>query len=267
VNREGQTLTVIHGPVEFDMGSPTSEAGREDRFENLHRHGIARSFAVSTKEVTAAQFHRFRPDFHVPRKYSPDDDGPVIRLTWFEAAEYCNWLSERESLPRSEWCYLPNDQGQYAEGMRLAPDYLKRTGYRLPTEAEWEFACRAGTLTPRYHGSSEELLIHYAQHAANAGYHAWPVGKLEPNDLGLFDMLGNVLEWCQDEFTGAYPTGGQQAVHDVEGPRRVGGDQARVLRGGSFDLLASSVRCAYRVRVRPGSRYDTVGFRVARTWK
>ena len=82
--------------------------------------------------------------------------------------------------------------------MTIPADALKRTGYRLPAEAEWEYACRAGTITSRYHGPSVRLLKAYARYAANGGEHAWPGGSLLPNDLGLFDMLGNVFEWCQD---------------------------------------------------------------------
>ena len=82
--------------------------------------------------------------------------------------------------------------------MTIPADVLKRTGYRLPTEAEWEYACRAGTVTSRYYGVSVELLGKYAWYQANSQDHAWPGGSLLPNDLGLFDMLGNVFEWVQD---------------------------------------------------------------------
>jgi formylglycine-generating enzyme required for sulfatase activity/tetratricopeptide (TPR) repeat protein len=268
VNEQSDTMTIVPGPIAFEMGSPACEPGREDRYENRHRRQIDRSYALACREVTVAQFRRFRPDFPTARKYSPDEDGPVIRVTWYEAAEYCNWLSRREGLPESEWCYLPNEQGRYAEGMSAAADHLHRTGYRLPTEAEWEFACRVGVPASRYYGSSEELLGKYAQHAVNAGYRTRPVGELKPNDLGLFDMLGNVQEWCQDEFGGPYPVGpGDHTVEDLEGSSKVRAEVSRVVRGGSFDLLASNVRCAARVRVQPAGRYDTVGFRVARTWK
>ena len=101
-------------------------------------------------------------------------------------------------MPKDQWCYLPNEAGAYDEGMTIPADVLQRTGYRLPTEAEWEYACRAGAVTSRYYGHSIDLLGAYAWYQANSKEHAWPCGSLLPNDLGLFDMLGNVYEWCQD---------------------------------------------------------------------
>src|SRR5438094_7675754 len=95
-------------------------------------------------------------------------------------------------------CYPPIDQ--IKKGMTLPADYLQRSGYRLPTEAEWEYACRAGAVTSRYYGESEELLGKYAWYGSNSAGHTWPVGMLKPNDLGLFDMHGNVYTWCQERF-------------------------------------------------------------------
>ena len=126
----------------------------------------------------------------------------MIGVNWYAAAAYCNWLSEQEGLPKDQWCYLRNQAGLYAEGMTIPADVLERTGYRLPTEAEWEYACRAGTMTSRYYGLSIALLDVYARYQANCHDHACPGGSLLPNDLGLFDMLGNVSEWCQDRLDG-----------------------------------------------------------------
>jgi formylglycine-generating enzyme required for sulfatase activity len=130
-------------------------------------------------------------------KFSPASDGPWVAADWYTAAQYCNWLSEQEGIPRDQWCYEPG-AGGYIEGMRIPSDVLLRTGYRLPTEAEWEYACRAGTITTRYYGVTTDLLAKYAWFQANSQDHAWSCGSLLPNDLGLFDMLGNEYEWGQD---------------------------------------------------------------------
>ena len=110
-------------------------------------------------------------------------------FSWYNAAAYCNWLSRQEGLPE---CYEPNPDGEYATGMKIKPDALRLGGYRLPTEAEWEYACRAGAGTSRFYGASPELLGRYAWYNANSQEQAWPCGSLQPNELGLFDMLGNV---------------------------------------------------------------------------
>ena len=127
--------------------------------------------------------------------YSPDAGGSDDRVHLVRAAAYCNWLSEQEGLPKDQWCYLPNERGAYTPRDDDSRRCLAATGYRLPTEAEWEYACRSGTITSRYYGDSTDLLDKYAWYQANSQDHAWPCGSLLPNDLGLFDMLGNVFEW------------------------------------------------------------------------
>jgi formylglycine-generating enzyme required for sulfatase activity len=144
--------------------------------------------------------------------------------------------------------------------MRPAPNYLKRTGYRLPTEAEWEFGNRAGASTSRYYGSSVELLPRYAWYSGNSQDRTWPVGQKRPNDLGLFDMHGNVLTWCQD-ITFLYPSG---LVKDRENIRDVTDRFSRVLRGASFVYHVPHVRSAFRFDNRPANRSVTCGVRVSR---
>ena len=172
-------------------------------------------------------------------------------MTWYEAAAYCNWLSQQEGLAT---CYEPNDEGEYAEGMKIVPDALKQPGYRLPTEAEWEYACRAGAVTSRYYGRSVELLGKYAWYSQNSQDRAWPCGQLLPNELGLFDMLGNVYEWCHEQYY-RYPEGeGNTTTDDINILLSIKEQNPRILRGGTFGNQPAYVRSAYRDRYAPSFR-------------
>jgi formylglycine-generating enzyme required for sulfatase activity len=260
VNSLGQTFTLIRGPVEFRMGSPLWEPDRVPVNEKPHRRVIPRSYAIMTKPVTMAQWQEFlkdRPD--VPgdyvERYSAGPGGPMIQVNWFMAAQYCNWLSKKEGIPAEEWCYVERPE----QGIRPRPDYLRRTGYRLASEAEWEYACRAGAVSSRYYGSSISLLSRYAHFLANSQDRTWPVGQERPNDLGLFDMHGNVWTWCQ-ECPFLYPPG---RVEDNEIIRDM---NSRVLRGASFNIQAPSVRSANRSSLAPAFRNFSIGVRVARTY-
>jgi formylglycine-generating enzyme required for sulfatase activity/tRNA A-37 threonylcarbamoyl transferase component Bud32 len=264
VNGQGQTMVVIPSPGEFLMGSPVSGAGSLQRREQLHRRRIGYSYAIAAKPVTVEQFLRFREDEYSP-EIAPTKDCPMHAVSWYMAAEYCNWLSKREGIPEGDWCYEPNKEGKYEDGMRLAPDYRKRTGYRLPTEAEWEYSCRAGASTSRYYGASEHLLTKYGWYWQNSRFRSWPVGSLKPNDLGLFDMHGNVWCWCQDLFKEYPETKGQEAADVMEDTLMVTNDQERVLRGGSFDRPPPFVRCAWRDWNHPWNRFSRLGFRATRT--
>jgi serine/threonine protein kinase/formylglycine-generating enzyme required for sulfatase activity len=277
VNGQGQTMVVIPGPVEFLMGSSPAEAGREGgpeaKAETQHLKRISRSYALAAKEVTVGQFLRFRKDHQYNKVYSPTPDCPVTLVTWYEAAAYCNWLSKQEGIPEDQWCYEPNNTKQFAAGMRAKPDYLSLTGYRLPSEAEWEYACRAGAVTGRYYGETEELLVQYAWYTKNS-LDRWmlpgPEGQAmprKPNDLGLYDMLGNAWEWCQDSVAYYAPEPGGKASEDKEEKKDITDDLSRVLRGGSFYYNAAYVRSAVRIWNRPTYRVSDVGFRPARTFR
>jgi formylglycine-generating enzyme required for sulfatase activity len=265
VTGQGQTLAVIAGPVEVRMGSSAAEKGRVFVYWAPYRARIGRSFAVATTEVTVEEFKRFAPWFDWHRRFSPAPEGPLVNLTWYEAAAYCNWLSKQEGLPETEWCYLPTRAGKYEEGMKLAPDYLRRTGYRLPTEAEWEYACRAGAATSRYYGQSEELLGKYAWTMANAGNRARPVGSLKPNDLGLFDMLGSAWELTQDNTNRSQQRKEGTVIDDQEGEVEVNDKLGKSMRGSSFLDITVDVRAVSWSTFAPTYRANNVGFRVART--
>ena len=273
VNTRGQTFTVLKADV-FRMGSPVSEPGRDDE-ETPHLRKVGRKFAIAAYEVTREQLMEFLREIGGPsnaaaylqvvRPLVRTGDSPATVMTWFGSAAYCNWLSKKEGIPVDQWCYEKNRQGQYATGMKAKKNYLQLTGYRLPTEAEWEYACRAGAVTSRYYGLTETLLPQYARYAANSEKHTWPVGGLKPNEFGLFDMLGNAGEWCHDG-TGAYPAvDPKQAAPDNTDISPVLDTRLRLLRGASFLGPPSNVRCANRDRDRPTIHVTNFGFRPART--
>ncbi|MGO9113216.1 MAG: protein kinase domain-containing protein [Thermoguttaceae bacterium] len=264
INGQSHTMVILPGPVEFMMGSPKDEWDRGTD-ETLHRQRIKHSFAIASKDVAVAQFERFKPDDIADQMIlSPEPDCP-IRVTWYEAAAYCNWLSKQEGIADDQWCYVPNDSGEFAEGMKLAAGWSTRTGYRLPTEAEWEYACRAGAVTSRYYGRTEKLLGKYAWYSATTEEkRTFPAASLKPNDFGLFDVLGNESAWCQDRYEvhaeGMVEPGKNRAIGET-----VMDNVARVLRGGAFFDAAGNVRCAHRGSTPPPNRHPWTGFRVART--
>ncbi len=195
VNGQGQTFVVLDGG-DFEMGSPRSQPGRnDDPVEIKHKRTIAHRFAIGSKEITRAEFHSFIVQ---NGNGSADIEGghlPVTDITFYQAAAYCNWLSRIEEIPESDWCYMPNLDGEYGPGMTRKATVESLRGYRLPTEAEWEFACRGGTDTGRFYGWSETLLTQYAWVRRNSNNQKQIVGQLKPNDFGLFDIHGNVVEW------------------------------------------------------------------------
>jgi formylglycine-generating enzyme required for sulfatase activity/tRNA A-37 threonylcarbamoyl transferase component Bud32 len=276
VNGQGQTLVLIEG-TEFLMGSPRTEASREGgaegKIEAQHRRRIGRTFALAAKAVTVEQFQKFRQDHQYNKQYSPTPEHPVNAVTWYDAAAYCNWLSKEEGIPEDQWCYLPNKEREFAPGMRLRPNYLSLTGYRLPTEAEWELACRAGALTSRYYGETDELLGKYAWYTKYSQDKGMLVpGGLKPNDLGLFDMLGNAWQWCEDGIfdyprgSGGGPAAGKEDTMDLDDIKGIQDRLNRVVRGGAFNYLPVHVRSAYRNGFAPAFRCLLVGVRPARTY-
>lgn len=178
------------------------------------------------------------------------------------AAAYCNWSSKEEGIPREQWCYETNPQGEVT---KLKDQYLSLTGYRLPTGAEWEYACRAGSLTCWYYGAGEELLGKYAWYSRNSDNLSRPVGSLKPNDFGLFDGHGNVWCWCQEGFRWYWQHHGGQAVEDPEDDLSL--QEARVLRGGCFIDRPWILRSAFRDVNAPTAHTWYIGFRVAKTFR
>jgi len=301
VNGQGQTMVVIPGPVEFMMGSPLTEANRQD-IEVQHKTRIGRTFALAAKSVTLAEYRRFDAGFGIGEieLWVRTADSAVMGVSWYQAVAYCNWLSKQEGMRESEWCYEPvqdrrampalagssvgllggslgtlaatcvlfpgRTDPEYNAGMKLARNYLQRKGYRLPTEAEMEYATRSGAVTSRYYGETEELLEKYAWYTKNGQGRTWPAGGKKPNDLGLFDMYGNVFTWCQ-ERSKMWPTAkGDEATEDKEDELAVSGTHNRMLRGGNIVYPGGGLRSAYRDSRRvPSDRNGANGFRLART--
>jgi formylglycine-generating enzyme required for sulfatase activity len=254
-------MAVLPGPVEFLMGSPVTKEGRSES-EPQRRQRIGRTFAVATKPVSLDQFLRFRQEYNLSQPlYAPTRDCPAHAMGWYLAAEYCNWLSDQDGIARDQQCYEPNAQGKYSHGMKLKQGHLSLSGYRLPTEAEWEYACRAGTTTSTYFGESPELLGKYAVYVDNSHNQSWPVGSLKPNDFGLFDMNGNVWCWCEDRAA----DWDEARKGDSETFSIVNDEDRRSVRGGSFFQPRAELRSALRKRDVPTSQNFVVGFRPART--
>ena len=217
----------------FTMGSPSNEVGRYSVEDSLTKVTITRPFWLGKYEVTQREWEEL---MDTNPSYWKDPDLPVETVTWFEAIEFCEKLTERE------------------EAAGRLPDGYE---YSLPTEAQWEYACRAGTSTRFYYGDDPGYtqLGKYAWYRDNS-LRTHPVGLKLPNAWGLHDMYGNVWEWCMDWYSSSYPGG---SVNDPKGATRARG---RVFRGGSWSYNAVSCRSAYRSRSNPTIRINSIGFRV-----
>jgi formylglycine-generating enzyme required for sulfatase activity len=191
---------------------------------------------MATTEVTLAQFRRFveaanyqmgNDEWKKPH-LDQGEDYPVVHVSWYDAVAFCNWLSEYEGRE-----------------------------YRLPTEAEWEYCCRAGKTGTLYcSGNGEEELEKHGWYKANAGDRTHRVATKKPSAWGLYDMHGNASEWCQDRYDSTY-----YPNSPVQNPSGGAGEE-RVVRGGSWDTFPDFCRSAYRHSFPPGLRFRDLGFRV-----
>ena len=223
-------------PGTFTMGSPMGEEGHDDD-ETQHRVTITRGYCMKATEVTQGEWQAVMGSN--PSKFTNcGANCPVEQVSWDDAVGYANALSRREGLPE---CY----SGSTFAGLGC-------TGYRLPTEAEWEYAARAGTTGARY--GNLDSVAWYDQNARGTPH---PVRQKQPNAWGLYDMLGNVWEWTGD-WNDAYPA----TVTDPTGPAR---GPSRVFRGGSWYNFARCARAAFRYYDSPGNRGNNLGFRLVRT--
>jgi formylglycine-generating enzyme required for sulfatase activity len=258
------------------MGSPGTEF-RRGGHETINFRRIDRSLAVSMTEVTVGQMRALEPD-RPPAATAGDPDRPAAGVDWFAAARYCNRLSAAAKIDRGQWCYPEQTKG----GMEVPAAATGKEGFRLPTEAEWEYICRAGTETARPYGESPQLLDRYAWTWRNSDDFAHPAGGLLPNEFGMFDVLGNVWEWCHDGPDRWYEEGGILRPYPTGTSRdRPAGDPGhlervlvedgvramwRALRGGAFNYAPWKARSAHRDWMPTTDVVSYVGFRVVRTW-
>jgi len=213
-------------PGSFIMGSPKGEGG-PDEYPH-HRVGITRSFLIGVTEVTQAQW---RAVMATNPSIFEGSDLPVDSVSWNEVQEFIRRLNAKEGTGK----------------------------YRLPTEAEWEYACRAGGRGKWTFGNDEDRLKDYAWYEANAGGQTHPVGGKKPNAWGLCDVHGNVWEWCQDWYQHDYYK--ESPSRDPQGSQK---GLKRMIRGGSRNSTSSTSRCAFRDCISPGGSNGYVGFRLAR---
>jgi formylglycine-generating enzyme required for sulfatase activity len=234
-NSIGMKLVLIPKGT-FMMGSPIEEEGA-DNDEEQHQVTIGKDYYLGVTEVTQGQYEKVmgtNPSYFQKRVIRKSDSSmyPVEQVSWEDAVEFCKKLSD-----------LPEE---------------KKAGrvYRLPTEAEWEYACRAGSKAAYSFGANSKTLGDYAWFTENSGSQTHPVGEKKANAWGLYDMHGNVWEWCSDWY-GVYPKG---SVSDPSGPSE---GSNRVNRGGSWYNVAANCRSANRNRNDPSDRIRNYGFRVA----
>jgi formylglycine-generating enzyme required for sulfatase activity len=235
------TNMVFIPPGTFRMGSPTNEVDRLDDEGPQTAVTISRGFWMGKYDVTQGEYlavmGRNPSYFTTNQGYSLDLTRPVETVSWFGATNYCGTLTQRE---------------------RAAGRIATNSVYRLPTEAEWEYACRGWTSTRFSYGDDPGYtnLTDYAWYSDNSGGMTHPVGHKLPNPWGLYDMHGNVWEWCQDWWSDSLPGG---IAVDPQGP--VTGSP-RVIRGAYWDDFARDCRSAVRGGGDPGVSGSGLGFRV-----
>ena len=220
----------------YQMGSPASEEGRKDN-ENPVRVSITVGYWLGKTEVTQGQWKQVMETqpWADQKGVGHGDDYPAACLSWDDCMAFCEKLTQRE-----------RESGSLSAEER----------YRLPTEAEWEYACRAGSTTMFSFGNDGSNLNEHAFFEENAPQHALEVGKKKPNPWGFCDMHGNVFEWCSDCF------GTLAGGDDPAGPSS---GAYRVYRGGSWRDTPVICRSAHRFNMIPSVRFNTMGLRLARS--
>jgi formylglycine-generating enzyme required for sulfatase activity len=249
----------------FIMGSPREEEGRFSEEGPQHQVTVG-SFYMGRYEVTQKEYEEVMGSLpeKIDRFYGKGDDNPVYVVSWYDAIEFCNARSRREGLTPAYTIDKdridPNNtmDSRFAEVKWLVTWDRNADGYRLPTEAEWEYACRAGTTTPWYSGETSDNLGDYVWYDGNSRGMTHPVGQKLPNAWGLYDMHGNVSELCWDWWGRNYP---DEAQINPLGPSS---GSLRQERGGNWYGGARHNRSAYRQWGNPANNSRNTGFRLAR---
>jgi formylglycine-generating enzyme required for sulfatase activity len=262
-NTIGMDLLLIP-PGEFVMGC-APEKQRIYPEQSPHHVKITQPWLLGRTEVTQVQWQMIMKNepWKEKKTIQTGPDYAATTITWFEAAEFCNRLSEHEGFDPYYRISRAGESEEEEEEEDVEVEVAGGNGYRLPSEAEWEYSCRAGSTTLWHFGDDADRLVDYAWFDKNA----WEVGERYPhevrrklaNGFGLYDMHGNVSEYCEDRYGGAYESAAQTDP--------VGGDVGsfRIHRGASFSQGHEFCRSSYRGWMLPYARPGNQGFRVARS--
>ena len=258
----GQPMVVIK-PPELVL------AGKEDERRVWTR--IGRTYALSAHEVTGAEYAEFLKDPRVVEWINRDRRARNTRLSegklpqlvsWLHAVRFCQWLSEREQIPEAQWCY--GNVWQDEQNITLESDYLDRSGYRLPTLAEREYACAAGSEDIWHFGNDPIIGATFEWTLPHSNSLVHKTGEKRPNNFGLFDMAGNLSEWVNN--SAAFPLRARhQYFMDDNGLKHRTAEGNKILSGGRFKFSEQSAVSNYAVYELPDYLSSSTGFRVART--